>query len=347
MLENDMIHPNKIRQILMLALVLALGFVLYGEMAFMLSAFLGAVALYMLLRRAMFKMVFGWKWRSWIAALLLVLGSLVLVVMPFVFVINILIKKLTPFIEDQSQITDAIKRIEGYLSTRFHIEILSDVNVEKIELALTNAGKNVLGSTVGAITNLVVMYFLLWFMLTNGGNMERWLRKNLPFKSTNTAKLLQEVNSMVVSNAVGIPLLGTIQGIIATIGYYLFGINEPILWGIITGIASVIPFVGTMAVWVPIVILQFAAGNMQTGYWLIFWGLVPIGSSDNVIRFVLQKSLADVHPLITVFGVIVGLNLFGFLGLIFGPLLLSLFLLLVRVYKDEFGLAVATDDEDG
>jgi predicted PurR-regulated permease PerM len=343
MLDNDMIHPNKIRQVLMLAIVLALGFLLYREMAFMLSAFLGAVALYMLMRRVMFKMVFGWKWKTWIAALVLVLASLVLVVMPFVLIIHNLIDKLTPFVEDRSQLMGSIHQIERYLSKRFSIEILSKPNLEKIETILTSAGRNVVGSTVGALTNLVVMYFLLWFMLTNGGNMERWLRKNLPFKSTNTVKLLQEVNSMVVSNAVGIPVLGAIQGIIATIGYYMFGVKEPVLWGIMTGMASVIPFMGTLAVWVPIVILRFAIGDYNNGYWLLFWGLVPIGSSDNVIRFLLQKYIADVHPLITVFGVIVGLNLFGFLGLIFGPLLLSLFLLLVRVYKDEFGLVTAAD----
>jgi predicted PurR-regulated permease PerM len=263
--------------------------------------------------------------------------------MPFVLIIHNLIDKLTPFVEDRSQLMGSIHQIERYLSKRFSIEILSKPNLEKIETILTSAGRNVVGSTVGALTNLVVMYFLLWFMLTNGGNMERWLRKNLPFKSTNTVKLLQEVNSMVVSNAVGIPVLGAIQGIIATIGYYMFGVKEPVLWGIMTGMASVIPFVGTLAVWVPIVILRFAIGDYNNGYWLLFWGLVPIGSSDNVIRFLLQKYIADVHPLITVFGVIVGLNLFGFLGLIFGPLLLSLFLLLVRVYKDEFGLVTAAN----
>lgn len=146
---------------------------------------------------------------------------------------------------------------------------------------------------------------------------------------------------MVVSNAIGIPVLGAIQGLMAIIGYYIFDVNEPVLWGILTGIASVVPFVGTMIIWVPIVILKMASGDLTNGYWLIFWGLIVIGSSDNVFRFILQKYVADVHPLITVFGVIVGLNMFGFLGLIFGPMLISVLLLLVRIYHDEF----TTDSE--
>jgi len=97
-----------------------------------------------------------------------------------------------------------------------------------------------------------------------------------------------------------------------------------------------VPFVGTTLIWLPIALLAFARGDTSIGYWLLLWGAVVIGSMDNVIRFILQKYMADVHPLITVFGVIVGLNLFGFVGLIFGPLLLSLFLLLIRIYNDEF-----------
>jgi predicted PurR-regulated permease PerM len=113
-------------------------------------------------------------------------------------------------------------------------------------------------------------------------------------------------------------------------------VEEPILWGVITGIASVIPFVGTMAAWVPIAILTFANGEQGNGIALTLWGLIVIGGSDNVFRFVLQKYLADIHPVITVFGVIFGLNLFGFLGIIFGPLLISLFILMMRIYFDEF-----------
>jgi len=147
----------------------------------------------------------------------------------------------------------------------------------------------------------------------------------------------------VVSNTVGIPVLGAVQGVVAMIGYYMFDIDKPMLWGVITGIASVIPFVGTMAAWVPLTILTFANGDTTNGYWLTFWGLIVIGGSDNVFRFVLQKYMADIHPIITVFGVIIGLNMFGFLGLIFGPLLISLFIMLVRIYYDEF--VIAHDDE--
>jgi predicted PurR-regulated permease PerM len=173
-------------------------------------------------------------------------------------------------------------------------------------------------------------------MLMKVGQIQRWLLRALPVKRENADSVLKEIREMIMSNSIGIPVLGAVQGIVAMIGYSMFGVEEPILWGIITGIASVIPILGTMAAWVPLTILAFARGDTSNGIWLALWGLIIIGGSDNVFRFILQKYLADIHPLITVFGVILGLNLFGFMGIIFGPLILSLFLLLVRIYYDEF-----------
>lgn len=333
---NNQIHPNKIRQVILLAIVISLGYVLYREMHFMLTAFLGAVALYMLMRKPMFKMVFQWKMKKWCAALILIIISLMVIVLPFVWIIDVIIDKLVPLVQDTSKIEASLRQVNSYLQSKFRIDLLSKTNLEKIPPIATQMGTNIVGSTFNMLLNAIVMYFILWFMLVKGGEMERGLRYNLPFKFTNTAKLLQETRAMVVSNAVGIPVLGFFQGVLAAVGYYMFDVEEPVLWGIMTGIASVVPFVGTTLIWLPLSLLAFAKGDMGNGWWLLLWGAIVIGSSDNVIRFVLQKYMADVHPLITVFGVIIGLNLFGFLGLIFGPLLLSLFLLLLRIYGDEF-----------
>ena len=330
------IHPNVIRQLMILALIFGLGLVLYNQMTFMLSAFLGAVALYMLMRKPMFKMVYGWKTKRWSAALILIILSLGIIVLPFTLVINILINKLLPLVQNPALLTNSINQIDNYIQSKFHIDLLSETNVKRLPDIVTNIGSKVVGGTLSMVLNVIIMYFILWFMLVKAAEMERSVRNNLPLKNTNINKLLAETRAMVVSNAVGIPVLAIFQGILASIGYFIFDVPEPVLWGIMTGIASVVPFVGTTLIWLPIALLAFAKGETNSGYWLLVWGAVVIGSMDNVIRFILQKYMADVHPLITVFGVIVGLNLFGFLGLIFGPLLLSLFLLLVRIYNDEF-----------
>jgi predicted PurR-regulated permease PerM len=136
---------------------------------------------------------------------------------------------------------------------------------------------------------------------------------------------------------VGIPVLALAQGLIALLGYWVCGVEGAVLWGLLTGLATVIPVIGTMIVWVPICIYLFAIGKPEYGIGLALYCLIIVGLADNVIRFLFLKRFGDVHPLITVFGVILGLNIFGMVGLIFGPLLMSYFLLLIKIYQVEFG----------
>lgn len=332
----DQIHPNKVRQVLLLVTIIGLGWVIWREMYFMLAGFLGAVTLYVVMRKPMLYLVYNRKWKHWIAAILLMLISLGLIIYPFAWIFNLLIVKLAPLLADSSKLQESLNQMDKYLHDRYSFDLLTPANIEKMAGFATNVGTKVVTSTLNTITNLFVMYFILWFMLMQVGKIQKWLQKALPVKRKNADKVLREMREMIMSNAIGIPVLGVVQGIVAIIGYSMFGVEQPVLWGVITGIASVIPIVGTMAAYVPLAILTFAKGDTVNGIWLSLWGFIVIGGSDNVFRFILQKYLANIHPLITVFGVIFGLNLFGFLGLIFGPLLLSLFLLLIRIYFDEF-----------
>jgi len=141
---------------------------------------------------------------------------------------------------------------------------------------------------------------------------------------------------MVVSNAVGIPLIMIGQGLTAALGYWLFGAGDPIIWGILTGVFGLIPIIGTAGIWLPLSINLLLGGNIWQGIVLLIYGAGIIASIDNLFRMIFMKKYANVHPLITIFGIIVGMNLFGFWGIIFGPLILSGFLLLIKIYKDEF-----------
>ena len=104
----------------------------------------------------------------------------------------------------------------------------------------------------------------------------------------------------------------------------------------LTAFATIIPMVGTMVVYVPLALTLGFAGSWGACVGLLIYGFLVIGGIDNVIRFLLQKSLADIHPLITVFGVILGVSIFGFWGVIFGPLLLSLLILLLNIFRHDY-----------
>jgi predicted PurR-regulated permease PerM len=164
----------------------------------------------------------------------------------------------------------------------------------------------------------------------------QWIEKYLPLGTENTAIFIKELESMTLSNVIGSPLLALIQSVAAIIGFYLFGVDEALFWGFMCGFLSFVPFIGSALVYIPIGILMLSLGRQWQGIATLVYGIVVIGNIDNVMRFVIQKKFADVHPLITVFGVIIGLQLFGLPGLIFGPLMISYFILGVKIYRTKY-----------
>ena len=180
------------------------------------------------------------------------------------------------------------------------------------------------------------MYFILYFMLVNGRKMETAIYEYIPLRDENVGRLSKEVNTMVVSNAIGIPLIAFAQGVVGLLGYLIIGVKEPFFWFGVTCIAAMLPVIGAALAYLPLAIIFFAGGDSTRGIAMLIFGFGIIGTVDNVLRFTLLRKLGNVHPLTTVFGVIIGLSLFGFIGLIFGPLLISLFMLLLKIYSSEF-----------
>ena len=190
-----------------------------------------------------------------------------------------------------------------------------------------------MGGISSFAVNIFVLVFVLYFMLIGGKKMEQYVNDLLPFNAINTRNVINEINMIVRSNAIGIPLLAVIQGGVGMIGYWIFGAPNILFAGFLTCFASIIPMVGTALVWLPIAVYMALTGNWFQAIGLTLYGGLVISQLDNLIRFIIQKKMADIHPLITVFGVVIGLSLFGFMGIIFGPLLLSLFFLFVDMFK--------------
>lgn len=101
----------------------------------------------------------------------------------------------------------------------------------------------------------------------------------------------------------------------------------------LTCFATVIPIVGTALVWIPLALFMALTGSWAPAIGLTLYGTLVVTHVDNVVRFLMQRRMAHTHPLVTIFGVIIGLSLFGFMGVIFGPLLLAMFLYFVNLFK--------------
>lgn len=333
---NNIIHDNKIRQVSFIAILLVLGWVLFREMQSFIPAFLGSLTLYVIMRKWMFRLQYVRKWKPALAASTLMLGSFIVIVIPLALVIEMLSSKINFAIQHSAEAVDAIKLFVKNIEAKTGYAIVNEENLQKLSSLLATKLPSILGATFNTLTTIVVLYFILYFMLTEGRAMERKMYDILPMKETHLNQVGKEVKSMVLSNALGIPLIAILQGIVALIGYLIIGVKEPFFWFIITCVTAMLPIVGAAVAYVTLAILFFASGSNWQGIAMLAYGFIIIGSVDNIFRFALAKRIGNVHPLITIFGVIIGLNLFGFIGLIFGPLLISLFILLIKIYTLEF-----------
>jgi len=237
------------------------------------------------------------------------------------------------------QPTILIKTIQHFvelLHQKTSYNLLSQENVSTITSNITSIAQKLVNQVSSLVMNSVVMLFFLYFMLLGGKRMEKYIYESLPFSERNKKELLSSTKIMIRSNAIGIPLLGIIQGGIATIGYIIFNTPDPIIFGFLTCFSTIIPIVGTALVWAPLCLYMGLTGDWVNALGLSLFALIGISNVDNLVRFMLQKKMADTHPLITIVGAIIGLSMFGFWGVIFGPLLLSLFLLCFNIFKKEY-----------
>jgi len=333
---NNTIDTNLLRQIFFIAAIVFLGIVLFRQLWFFSSAFLGAVTFYVLMRKRMFYLTENRGWKKSSAAWILMLLSFFVILVPIGILGNIMYSKIADIVTHSSEYLNSLKKFADQIKDKTGYVLVKPQNIDQIGSFIAQLLPKVLGVTMNTLALIGAMYFILYFMLVNGRRMEEALYEHIPLKDGNVELIGKEVRVMVISNTIGIPLIALIQGVIGLIGYLIIGVNEPWLWFVATCIAAMMPVVGAALIYIPLTVSLFVAGETGKGIAMGVWGFGIIGLVDNLFRLLLNKRLGDIHPLITIFGVIVGIQLFGFIGLIFGPLLISMFLLLLRIYSSEF-----------
>jgi predicted PurR-regulated permease PerM len=327
---------NRIRQIILLIIILLIAFLIVKELYGLLPGFLGAITFYVVGRNQYLKLVEKKKWKKGWTALMFIIGFLILIGLPLYYAIKLLSPQVGVIFSHSEELMAGVKALSERVSGLTGVEVLTDKNIAALQSNITSFIPTFLNSTTNILVNLLVMIFVLYFMLASGREMEKGIHSFLPLSEKSIDELGKETIHMVKANAIGIPLISIIQGITAMIGYLIFGLDDWAMWGFVTGIFAFFPIVGTMLVWLPLVIYLYSQGLNWQATGLLIYSLVVTGNVDYLARITLMKKIGNVHPLITIFGVVVGLKLFGFMGFIFGPLIFSYLVILVHIYNYEF-----------
>ena len=330
------IFNNHLRQLALLVLIIMLGVLLVTTLYVFLPGLLGGITTYILLRKWYFALTVNKKWRRGFTAVLFITAFIVVIAIPVYFTVLLVSPKISLLINNQD---DAIRSLEIF-SKKLEVytgqQLFTPANAASFTKTMYGYAPSFLNSTANVLSNFCMMFFFLYYFLYSGKEIEQYLRRIIPLSPDDLRKLANETDVMIRASALGIPIVSFAHGAVAAIGFLVLGIPN---WGILsflTGVFAFMPFVGIMVVWVPMTVYLYSINQNFAATGLMIYSVAITGNVDYITRLGLLKKLGNIHPMITVFGIIVGLKLFGFMGLIFGPLLISYFILLVKIYTKEF-----------
>ncbi|TZF85736.1 AI-2E family transporter (plasmid) [Pedobacter sp. BS3] len=318
--------------IVLAILIILAAFIIYS-LRIIAGTLLTTVVMYTILRPLYLHLTRQWHWRRIGAAASLIAGSFVIIVLPILTLTLMVINKINDFQRDSFKIRIILSRIDDFMGSKLKQPDLFNNLTARFKNFIGDLFPSILGGAFDIALGVTVMYFLLYFMFIRHEEFENSLLKYSPFQEQNSRRFAEELKNTTYSNVLGQGFIAFVQGALLSIGFFIFGIPDAIFWGVIATFLSFLPIIGAPVIFIPAAVITIVQGDTFNGVGLLLWGLILITNIDNVIRFIIARKVADTHPIITVIGVIIGIPAFGIIGLVFGPLLLSYFILTVRIYE--------------
>ncbi len=204
-----------------------------------------------------------------------------------------------------------------------------------IKLITDNIAK-IFSSTLSAVFSFVLMLLAIFFFLKDGANWKKDIIKLSPLADTDDKKILDRLETAINGVIKGYLLIAVVQGILMGFGLWVFGVNNAALWGVVAGVCSLIPMVGTAFVSVPAIIFLFVTGHGLAALGMLIWAVAIVGMVDNFLSPMVISGKTNIPPLLILFSVLGGVSLMGPIGVLMGPLTISLLYTLVSIYKNEF-----------
>ncbi|GAB4038424.1 AI-2E family transporter [Spirosoma jeollabukense] len=326
--------PQQQRILLIASLIIIAGFILFGLSGYI-SAFLGAGILYVVFRPWFTALAIKRNWNRSLVTTLLIIFSVVVIIMPFLTLSLLLIDRIQYYSQHTEDILNLVKKAEeltGY-------KITSQQNIQTVLRQGGTYASRILPSIAGGALDFIVilglMFFTLYFMFVQQESFQKGLQKYLPFKRDTQKELGESLKNNVNANVLGQALVSLVQGILTGATLWIFGVPDALFWGTVAFFMAFIPVLGTPLVWGPAGLIQLSQGNTGQGVGILLVGVIVIINIDNLLRIMLAKRMGDIHPLVTLAGIVLGVPIFGILGLVVGPLLLSYFIVLIDVFERE------------
>jgi len=315
-------------------LITALGLGLVYALWPFITGLMGALVLYVVfspIARALVRV----GARPGVAAGVVVLIGLILVLGPGVSFLGLLANQAQDMAQNvlQSPLLDRLRELKvGEYDIGAQIEQLGS----RVVSWAGSSALSVVGTATRVGIQLTIAFFGLFYLLVAPTGAWPSIRPFIPFTAKNAELLRTRFRDVTFSTIIGTGLTATVQGVCVGLAFAAAGLANALFWGVVTIIVAILPIVGSGLVWGPAAVALALAGRYGWAIGMALWGILVVGNVDNIIRPYVFRRWARIHPFITVIGAFAGLNWFGLLGLLIGPLAISYFFELIRMYRAEY-----------
>ena len=219
--------------------------------------------------------------------------------------------------------------------SQFDLRAWMLVRLRELSSFFVAEGWMIVGGLTTFVVNAVITLFTLFFLFREGRSMRRRVAALLPLSTEQVEKLLGGIENTIIGTVYGGLVVAAVQGTLVGFALWVLGVPSPVLWGVVAAFFALLPLVGTTVVWAPAALYLLANGSWIKAVLLVGWGLLVVGTIDNFLRPYLISGRVQMHTLLIFFAVFGGVNVFGFLGLIIGPVILAVTTTLLSLLRDE------------
>jgi len=206
--------------------------------------------------------------------------------------------------------------------------------LEQISRYLFSWGAHVVRNFISFLADAVILFFTLFFLFRDGGSIKEHVASYVPLTRDQVERLFIGISNSIVANVYGVIAVGASQGVLAGLGFWMLGLPSPALWGLVTGLFSLVPLIGSAAVWGPAVLVLIVSGHWIKALILLGWGAAIVGQVDSVVRPYVISEKAKLNTLAVFFALLGGVAAFGVMGLFIGPALLSFMLVVLEMLRE-------------
>ena len=338
--------------LLFLAVVILAFYLLYRIFAPFLVTLAWAAILTILFHPLFKRLNKAFKQQRGVAAITMTIIVIVVIIIPSGFLLNLIAREVVDiynyseafvsegrhiaFFEGMKKVS-LFQRIWEVLDRNFdmsqvNLNTLLLENLRKLSVYIAGQASTFIRSLSTSIFNFFLMTVALFFLFKDGEQLMEKIKALLPFSAMERENILKRIVDMIHATIYGGVVVALVQGGLGGLGFLIVGLPTPLFWGTVMAFFSFVPIFGTALVWFPAVVILFAQGTYLKGVILLLWGTLIVSLSDNVLRPILIGGRTQVHILLLFFGILGGLRVFGFLGLIAGPLVITICLALIDIY---------------